>query len=80
MLGSKEVHHLLVTIIDNVLHRSNNLCRQFHLAVLKIFIIQEEVWLGQLEPPHQRSGRGGVPAQPVHKCHSQNDNLTWKSE
>ena len=39
MLGSKEVYHLLVTIIDNVLNRTDNLCRQFHVAVLKIFII-----------------------------------------
>ena len=41
MLGSKEVHHLLVTISDNVLHRTDNLCRQFHVAVLKIFIIRD---------------------------------------
>ena len=39
MLGSKEVYHLLVTIIDNVLNRTDNLCGQFHVAVLKIFII-----------------------------------------
>ena len=55
MLGRKEFHHLLVTIIDNVLNRTDNLWRQFHLTVLKIFIIQEEAWLGQLERPHQRS-------------------------
>ena len=41
MLGSKEVHHLLVTISDNVLHRTDNLCRQFHLTVLKIFNIRD---------------------------------------